>query len=678
MNRRALFLPVLAAIVLVSVPLVRAQAPPPFTVEEMLKLKRISDPRLSPDGTRIAYVVTEVDLDGNKRRSEIRVAPLSGGPTRTFEGTGPRWSPDGKQLAFLGSDSDLRIHALDTPVTRTPRTLPTGVWGVTWSPDGKWIAFVSEVFPECSGNVVGDAACNESLLKKQQASKTKARVIDNLLFRHWASWKDGLYSHLFVMLADGSAPPRDLTPGRSDVPPFSLGGPDDYAFSPDSTQIAYATKTDPVEAISTNSDIFTLDFQTPGAQPKQITIAKGADSGPQYSPDGKYLSWRSQQRAGFEADKWTVTLLDRTTGERKTMAGDFDRPVDGWVWTPDSKAVYLTVEEDGGVHVYRAELSGGAPKIILKDGSNGDVQLSADGKTLVFTRNSLTAPAEIYKASADGSGVTAVTAINKEFLAQFSLKAGETLTFEGAGGAKVQAWIVKPNAFKEGQKYPLLYLVHGGPQGAWNDGWTYRWNAQVFASAGYVVFMPNPRGSTGFGQTFTDEISNDWGGKAFDDLMKGVDAAERLPYVDATRKVAAGASYGGYMMNWFLGHTDRFKALVSHAGVFNLTSMYGVTEELWFPEWDLGGMPWTNPESYAKWSPHTYAKNFKIPTLVSHGELDFRVPVGEGFQLFTTLQRQGVPSRLLYFPDEGHWINKPQNSALWYHTVLDWLGRWIK
>jgi Tol biopolymer transport system component len=343
MNRRALFLPVLAVIVLASVPLVRAQAPPPFTVEEMLRLKRISDPRLSPDGSRIAYVVTDVNLDANSRRDEIRLAPISGSGARVMAGTSPRWSPDGKQLAYVGSDSELRIYVVDTPTTRTPRTMPGGVSGVMWSPDGKWIAFVADVFPECSGNVVGDASCNETLSKKQQAVKTKARVIDNLLFRHWTSWKDGRYSHLFVMPADGSAPPRDLTPGRSDVPPFSLGGPDDYAFSPDSKEIAYATKTDPVEAISTNSDIFTLDFRTPGAKPRQITTAKGADSGPQYSPDGKYLSWRSQQRAGFEADKWTVTLLDRTTGERKIVAGDFDRAVDAWVWTPDSKAVYLTV-----------------------------------------------------------------------------------------------------------------------------------------------------------------------------------------------------------------------------------------------------------------------------------------------------------------------------------------------
>jgi dipeptidyl aminopeptidase/acylaminoacyl peptidase len=677
MKRRAWIFLVLAAVLITSVPAMRAQGPPPFTVEDMLKLKRISDPQLSPDGTRIAYVVTEVSLGDNSRRNQIQfVPPVEQG--RSAQGTRPRWSPDGKRLAYDAANSSIVIYTPGTETGPLIRTLATGASGVTWSPDGKWIAFVSDVFPECNGNVVGDASCNEALLKKQTAAKSKAKLVDNLLFRHWTSWKDGRFSHLFVMPADGSAPAHDLTPGRADVPPFSLGGPDDYAFSPDSKQIAYAMKTDPVEAISTNSDIFTIDFQTPGAKPAQITTAKGADSGPQYSPDGKYLSWRSQQRAGFEADKWTLTLLDRATGEKKLVAGDFDRAVDGWAWTPDSKAVYLTVEDDGGVRVYRTELSGGAPKLVLKDGSNGDVQVSADGKTLLFTRQSLTAPAEIYKSAADGTGVTAVTSINKEALAAFALKPAESVTFEGAGGAKVQAWIVKPNSFKEGQKYPLLYLVHGGPQSAWNDGWTYRWNAQVFASAGYVVFMPNPRGSTGFGQTFTDQISNDWGGKPFDDLMRGVDAAEKLPYVDATRKVAAGASYGGYMMNWFLGHTDRFKAIVSHAGVFNLTSMYGVTEELWFPEWDLGGVPWTNPESYAKWSPHTYAKSFKTPTLVTHGELDFRVPVGEGFQLFTTLQRQGVPSRLLYFPDEGHWINKPQNSALWYQTFLDWMGRWIK
>jgi dipeptidyl aminopeptidase/acylaminoacyl peptidase len=361
------------------------------------------------------------------------------------------------------------------------------------------------------------------------------------------------------------------------------------------------------------------------------------------------------------------------------VAADFDRAIEAWTFTPDSKTIYVTAEDKGAVRVFRVDVAGGAPKPVLSDGgSYGDVQISPDGKTLVCSRASLTAPAEIFRANADGTGIAPVTTVNAVFLAGFALRPAESLTFEGAGGTPVQAWVVKPSAFKPGTKYPLLYLVHGGPQGAWDDAWTFRWNAQVFASAGYVVMMPNPRGSTGFGQRFTDDISQDWGGKVFEDLMKGVDAAEKLPYVDPTRKGAAGGSYGGYAMNWFLGHTDRFKALVSHASVFNLTSMYGVTEELWFAEWDLGGTPWDNRAGYEKWSPHMSAKNFKTPTLVIHGELDFRVPIGEGFQLFTTLQRQGVPSRLLYFPDEGHWINKPQNSALWYRTFIEWMGRWVK
>jgi dipeptidyl aminopeptidase/acylaminoacyl peptidase len=665
----------------VAAPLVWAQGPAAFTVDEMLKLKRVSDPQLSPDGTKIAFVVTDVSLEANSRNNDIWVVPVAGGAPVRLAGTEksedrPRWSPDGKQIAFVSNregGSQVWVIPAAGGEPKKLTAIATGASGITWSPDGRWIAFVSEVFPACA-----DAACNERELKARDESKVKAHLADGLMFRHWTAWREGTFSHLFLMPADGSAAPRDLTPGASDVPPFSLGGPEDYAFAPDSKEIAYAKKTDKVEATSTNSDIFTLDLTAPGAQPKQITTGPGADGGPQYSPDGKYLAWRSQARAGFEADRWTLNLLDRASGARRVLTADWDRAVDAWTFTPDSKAVYAGAEEDGQGRVYRLELAGGPPKLVLKDGTNGDVQVTPDGKTIVFSRSSLTAPAEIYRANADGSGVAAVTTINAGFLATFALKPAESMTFAGAGGTPVQAWVVKPNTFKDGVKYPLMYLVHGGPQGAWNDGWTYRWNAQVFAAAGYVVFMPNPRGSTGFGQKFTDEISNDWGGKVFEDLMKGVDYAEKLPYVDATRKVAAGASYGGYMMNWFLGHTDRFKALVSHAGVFNLTSMYGVTEELWFPEWDLGGTPWTNPEGYAKWSPHTYAKNFKTPTLVTHGEIDYRVPVGEGLQLFTTLQRQGIPSRLLVFPDEGHWINKPQNAALWYRTFLEWMGRWTK
>jgi dipeptidyl aminopeptidase/acylaminoacyl peptidase len=670
----------LLAFALVAAPAVLAQGPPAFTVEEMLKLKRLSDPQLSPDGTRIAFVLTDVNLEQNTRNNDIWVVPAGGGAAVKLVATEksedrPRWSPDGKQLAFVSNregSSQVWVIPAGGGEARKLTAIATEASGATWSPDGKWIVFASDVFPACA-----DAACNERQLKARDASKVKAHIADGLMYRHWTAWKDGTFSHLFLVPADGSAEPRDVTPGAADVPPFSLGGPEDYAFSPDSKELAFARKTDKVEAISTNSDIFTIDLTVPGARPKAITTAPGADGGPQYSPDGRFLSWRSQARAGFEADCWKLVLLDRRSGARRVLAPEWDRAIDAWTFTPDSAAVYVTAEEDGQVRAYRIDLAGGTPRLILKDGSNGDVQVTPDGRSIVFSRASLTGPAEVFRSAADGAGIVPVTTVNSAFLAAFALRPAESVMFAGAGGTPVQAWVVKPNGFKEDVKYPLLYLVHGGPQNAWNDAWTFRWNAQVFASAGYVVFMPNPRGSTGFGQRFTDDISNDWGGRPFDDLMKGVDYAEKLPYVDAARKVSAGASYGGYMMNWFLGHTDRFKAIVTHAGVFNLTSMYGVTEELWFPEWDLGGTPWTNPEGYAKWSPHTYAKNFKTPTLVTHGEIDYRVPVGEGLQLFTTLQRQGVPSRLLVFPDEGHWINKPRNAALWYNTFLEWMGRWV-
>ncbi len=656
-------------------------APPGFTVEEMLKLRRVADPQLSPDGTRVAFVITEVNRDQNTRTNHIWVVPTSGGePARLAGGDKaedrPRWSPDGKQIAFVSArdgSSQIWLVSASGGEPRKLTNIATEASGETWSPDGKWIAFVSDVFPECDS-----AACNEQKLKAREASKVRAHIADGLLFRHWTAWKDGLFSHLFLVPSDGSAGPRDLTPGAADVPPFSLGGPEDYSFSPDSKEIAFVKKTDKVEALSTNSDVFTIDLAMPGARARQATTTPGADGGPLYSPDGKYLSFHSMARAGFEADRFELQLLDRKTGERKAVTSGFDRSIDSWTWTPDSKAVYLAAEDEGSVRIFRLDLGGGAPKVILKEGSNGDVQISPDGETMVFSRNSLTAPTEIFRAASDGTGVAPITRTNQAALERFALKAGESVSFAGAGGTKVQAWVVKPPSFRDGQKYPLLYLVHGGPQGAWLDGWTFRWNAQVFASAGYVVFMPNPRGSTGFGQQFTDEISGDWGGKVYEDLMKGADVAEKLPYVDGARVGAAGASFGGYMMDWFLGHTDRFKAIVTHAGVYNLTSMYGVTEELWFPEWDLKGTPWTNPEAYAKWSPHTYAKNFKTPTLVTHGEIDYRVPVGEGLQLFTTLQRQGVPSRLLVFPDEGHWINKPQNSALWYHTFIEWMERWVR
>jgi dipeptidyl aminopeptidase/acylaminoacyl peptidase len=658
-----------------------------FTVEEMLKLERVSDPNLSPDGRQVAFVMTDVSLEKNSRANHIWLVPVAGGEpvsivrSEKTEDT-PRWSPDGKRLAFVSTrDGSSQVWIADIGPTgpagepRKITSLATEASGIRWSPDGKWIVFASDIYPACTTN-----ACNEAALKTFELRKSRARVFDHLMFRHWVSWKEGRFSHLFLVPSDGSAQPKDVTPGEADVPPFSLGGPDDYAFSPDSRELAFARKTDAVEAISTNSDLFLLDLTDPAAKPRKITTNMAADGGPAYSPDGRFIAYRAQRRPGFEADQWQLMLYDRRSGEHRSTTAGWDRSADSYVWASDSKTIYLTAESDGRVDIFRLDLAGGAPKALLSSGSNGELQLSADGKTLVFSQTTLASPAELFKGTLGGDGLTGVAPLThaNAGLAAFKLRKAENIVYEGAGGTKIQAWVVRPPDFKDGQKYPLLYLVHGGPQNSWHDGWTFRWNAQVFAAAGYVVFMPNPRGSTGFGQQFTDEISGDWAGKVYDDLMKGVDVAEALPYVEKGRTGAAGASFGGYMMDWFLGHTTRFKAIVTHAGVYNLTSMYGVTEELWFPEWDLKGTPWTNPELYAKDSPHTYAKNFKTPTLVTHGELDFRVPIGEGLQLYTTLQRLGVPSRMVYLPDEGHWINRPANSALWYHEFVAWMDKWVK
>jgi dipeptidyl aminopeptidase/acylaminoacyl peptidase len=500
------------------------------------------------------------------------------------------------------------------------------------------------------------------------------------LFRHWTTWKEGKRSHIVVVSTE-SGETRDLTPGNYDAPPFSLGGQIDYVFSPDSKELAFARNTDKVEAISTNGDIFTVPVT--GGEPRRITGDNPAnDLTPMYSPDGRYIAYRAQSKPGFEADRWRLMLYDRKTGQSHSLTEQFDSSVESFTFSADGQRIYLSALDQGRQPIYELPLGGGPGKKLINDGFNDDVQVSADGKTLVFTRQSLARPVEIYKANSIGAGVTQLTKTNDDFLADFNLKNAEEVSWEGAAGARVSGFITKPANFTAAKKWPLIVLIHGGPQGAWNDSWSYRWNPQLFAAAGYVVFAPNPRGSTGYGQKFVDEISADWGGKVYTDILNGVAYVAAMPYVDRERIGAAGGSYGGYMVNWIEGHNNdprvKFSALVSHAGVYNLTSMYGATEELWFPEWEFKGMPWTNPEMYAKWSPHMFVKEFKTPLLVIHGELDYRVPVGEGLQLFTALQRQGVESKLLVYPDEGHWVLKPQNSELWYNTVLEWFDNHLK
>ncbi|MGZ8851318.1 MAG: dipeptidyl-peptidase 5, partial [Thermoanaerobaculia bacterium] len=465
-----------------------------------------------------------------------------------------------------------------------------------------------------------------------------------------------------------------VTPGAFDAPPFSLGGGDEFDVSPDSRQLVFARNDDKHPELSTNSDLFIVPIA--GGAITRITARTGADTSPKYSPDGKWIAYRSQARPGYESDLWELWLYNRGTGQQTRVASDFPNWIESMAWAPDSKRMFITAPENGKEAIYEVTLEGKYYPVFSKGSASG-VTVSPDGKSVFFAWSSLNHPAEIYSITRTGA-VTTVTHENDSLIASTTRGETTSMTWIGADGAQVQGFLVKPPNFDPAKKYPALVLIHGGPQGAWSDGWSYRWNPQPFASRGYVILMPNPRGSSGFGQQFLEQISGDWGGRVYTDIMNGVDKLAALPYVDGSRIGAAGASYGGYMIDWILGHSDRFKALVSHDGVYNLVSMYGATEELWFPEWEFGGNPWDNPELYQKWSPHLFAKNFNTPTLVVHSELDYRVPLNQGLELFTALQRRGVPSKLLYFPDEGHWVLKPQNSKLWYQTVGDWLDQWLK
>lgn len=667
------------AIILVFVVIGHAQTSNGLRVDDLFRIKRVGDPQFSPDGKTIAYSITSYDRDTNKRTNQIWLVPVAGGEPHLMPGSSekdqrPRWSPDGKQIAFLSTrDGESQIWMVDAAggEARKLTKIPTEAADHVWAGNGKHLLFASDVYPECP-----DDDCNKKKLTQAENSKVKAKVAERLLYRHWTFWKEGKRTHVFaVNVENGNT--RDLTPGDYDAPPFSLGGQDNYVVSPDGKEVCFARNTDKVEAISTNNDLFVVSIK--GEDTKRITGGQnGSDTSPLYSPDGRYIAYRSQERAGFEADRFRLMIYDRETGKSRSISEALDRQVDNFIWAPDSKKLYFTAEDAGYSPIYSVDVEGKEVKKLVDKTFNGELDITRDGRELVFTRSSLVQPSEVYVLKLENMKEHQVTDTNKNLMGKRQLVEGEDIYSQGAGGAKVHSILLKPVDFQPGKKYPMVVLIHGGPQGAWLHNFGYRWNPNIYTSAGYVVLMPNPRGSIGYGQKYVDEISGDWGGKVYDDIMGAVDHAISLGYVDKDRIGAAGGSFGGYMVNWILGHTDRFKALVSHAGVFNLISMYGVTEELWFAEWEFKGTPWTNPEQYSKFSPSNFVKNFKTPTLVIHGELDYRVPVGEGLQLFTSLQRMNVPSKLLVFPDEGHWVLKPQNSELWYNTVLDWFGDHLK
>ncbi|HEV2671453.1 MAG TPA: S9 family peptidase [Gemmatimonadales bacterium] len=638
--------------------------------EDYIALTSVSDPQLSPDGKWVAYTVATTSLEDNRNVARVWVAEVATGKSRQLTGgpgsdRQPRWSPDGKTLAFIATrDSGAQVWVL--PIAggdaRKVSHLADGggASDLLWLPDGSGLLVVSDIkWP-----------LNQEIDQRNGNYPTEARIWSGLMWRHWDDFRAGKRQHLFrVALASGKA--TDLTPVDHDVPPIATGGDGDVAISPDGRETVVAMHGDTTVADNTNVDLFVVDS---GGTLRPITTNAGADNTPRYSPDGKWLAYLSMERAGFEADRLRLMLLARAGGQAGGRAVDatagWDLSIGSYTWCPNAKCIYAVVEERGRDNIYRIDIPGYKRTRVVSGGVNTGVQVGPDNRTLAYLHQSNTQPPEVWVA---GSTPKALSHQTDSAVATLDLPPLEEFGFVGALGDSVFGWTQKPPGFDPAKRYPVVYLIHGGPQGAWTDYWGARWNYQMFAARGWVVAAVNFHGSTGYGQKFTDAISQHWGDYPYEDLMKGLDVVARLPYVDSTRMGAAGASYGGYMVYWIAGHTKRFKVLVDHDGVFNTTSMAGSTEELWFTDWEFGGPPYTHRELYEKWSPLNHVNDWKTPILIVHSQLDYRVDLSEGYQAFTAAKRMGVEAKFLYFPDEGHWVLRPRNRRIWWGTVLDWL-----
>jgi dipeptidyl aminopeptidase/acylaminoacyl peptidase len=680
---------VVALGVMVPCSTLAAQQKRVMTFDDFSAMRAVSDPQLSPDARTVLYAVRTTDVAANRRTTRTfaiaagAAGAANGGSARAFpdEKTAAaeaRWAPDGARVAYTTA-GQLWIADADGTHARQLTSLSGGASGPVWSGAGDRIAFVSPVYPECR-----DDACGVARQKAAAESKVRAHVTDALMYRHWNAYDDGTRSHLFVVKPDGSDL-HDLTAGaKYDVPPGPFGGSEGYAFSTDGREVAYTAK-DQGAADAWTTDLNVYAVPAAGGSPAVITASnRGADQNPVYTADGKWILYASQKRAGFESDKWRLMAYDRAARTSRELLPAWDRWAESYV-PADARTILVGSGDRGRDRFFRVTLdaagNAGAPVEIAGEHNNTGPSLSRDGRTAAWLRDAVDRPAEVWVGTIGTRAIEnghALTHENDAIVAQLALHPAEDFWFRGAAGDSVHGFVVKPPQYEAGRKYPVLLLVHGGPQGAWLDAWGSRWAPQLFAAGGYALVFVNPRGSTGYGQKFVDGVTKDWGGKPYVDLMRGLDAAlASHAWMDSTRMAAAGGSYGGYMVNWINGHTNRFKAIVSHAGVFNLEAMAGATEELWFTDWEFGGS-WFDPAAmagqYRKFSPHLFAKNFRTPTLVITGELDYRVPYTDPLSLFTALQRQGVPSRLVVYPDEGHWIQKPQNAQLWWKEVHAWLA----
>ena len=643
-----------------------------ITFEDYISLPVVSDPQLSPDGHWVAYTVSTPSLTENRGIARVWLLNVASGETRQLtQGPGsdrsPRWSPDGRTLAFISSRQGGPQIWLLSPAGGEARKLTTiadGVGEIYWNPDGNsLIAVVDVKWP-----------AEQEIDRRNGDYATDARIWTELFWRHWDDFRAGHRQHLFAVDAAGGKA-TDLTPVDHDVPTIATGGDGDVAIAPDGKEIAVAMHGDDVVATNTNVDIYVMGADGSGMRNVTAT-AKGAENTPRYSPDGKWLSYLSMPRANFEADRQRLMLVHRTDGKLEGPPVDatagWTLSVGSYTWCPDSKCVFAVIEERGRMNIHRIDIPSFRHTSAAAGGVNANPNIGSDDVLTIYLHQSDTHPAEVW------TGGKALTHHSDAAIAGLDLSPLEEFGFVGARGDSVFGWLQKPPAFDAAKKYPVIYLLHGGPQTEWLDLWHARWNYQMFAARGYVVAVVNRHGSTGYGQAFTDEVSQDWGGAAYEDVMKGLDVVARLPYVDGTRVCAAGASYGGYLVYWIAGHTTRFKCLVAHDGVFNPVSMAGSTEELWFVNWEFAGTPYANRPLYEKWSPLNFVKNWKTPMLIVHSQLDYRVDLSEGYQAFTAARQLGVPSKFLYFPDEGHWILKPRNRRIWWGVVQDWIDQYLK
>jgi dipeptidyl aminopeptidase/acylaminoacyl peptidase len=650
-----------------------------FTIEDLYRVRALANLHVSPDGSTVVFTVATNDLPRAKHVEHIWLMNANGTNARQFTRgdageTSPVFSPDGSRIAFVsGRDGSSNIYIISSSGGEATQLthVSTGAADPLWSPDGKWIVFSSDVYPECGA----DDACNKKIADRWNKGPLQAHMADGLLYRHWTSWKDGTRTH--VLIADVSnGAVRDLTPGDFDSPMFQLAGPLQYDFSPDSSELAFVSDHDADPASSTNGDVWLVPIASEG-QARNITAANLAfDGTPRYSPDGKYIAYRTQKQPGYESDLFRLAIYDRAAGTSRVLTESFHNWVDDYQWAADSKSLFFSAPVEGDEPVFQVSVDSGGIRQVLSDNSIDGFGIDRDAREIIFIHRSTGEPAEIFSAELSGAKTSQpkrLSHFNDKVADEVDIRPAERMWVTGAAGAKIEVFIVKPHGFDATKKYPLILNVHGGPQQQWQDAFRGDW--QVYPGAGYVVAFANPHGSTGYGQEFTAEISGDWGGEPFEDLMKVTDELAKLPYVDANRMGAMGWSYGGYMMDWFEGHTDRFKAIASMMGVFDLRSMAGATEELWFPEWEFKGDPW-NSQQYVKFSPSYYVQNFKTPCLVISGERDFRVPYTQSLQMFTSLQKMNVPSRLIIYSNAGHWPSWYE-MALYYTAHIEWFHKYL-